>query len=75
MVDGNPNDKLDAKTNAYELSKQIKDGLAKISLDNEDDDEKHHDIKERLFNEMAEFAKNCKRRKGKKIGNSANSDL
>ena len=38
VVDGNQNDKLDAKTNAFNLSKEIKGALAKISLDSEDSD-------------------------------------
>ena len=66
VVDGNQNEKLNAKDSAKLLSQKIKWDLIKISLDEKDNDCANHDVKERLFEDISEFAKNCKKRKGKK---------
>jgi len=41
-VDGDQNDKLDVKNNAFSLSKDIKKNLSIISLDIDDTDETNH---------------------------------
>ncbi len=45
VVDGNQNDKLDAKNNAFSLSKDIKRNLSIISLDVEDNDDTSQSLK------------------------------
>lgn len=65
VADGDPQQKLNAKNNAADLSKSIKELLVRVSLDT-DEETYDEQMIDRVIGLVMEFNKNCKKRKGKK---------